>query len=173
LKDKIIQHFSPRGKYFLFSEEDTPLGTGGAIKNAEPLIRADQLLILNGDSLCQIDHMQFCEAHFERQALLSMVLTFGKDSQDYGKVILDKELKIVSFQEKEFRNEEGLINAGIYLMQKKGLALMPSSFPFSLEYDFFPNLVQNHKCFGWVVENEVLDIGTPRRYQRINQLMEQ
>ena len=99
----------------------------------------------------------------------------GRESKDYGNVELDDTEKILSFQEKQVSSTTGpcFISAGIYLMQKKGLTLMPSSFPFSLEYDFFPNLVKNHKCFGWVVENEVLDIGTPGRYQKINQLIGQ
>jgi NDP-sugar pyrophosphorylase family protein len=172
LKNKIIEHFQTReGGDFLFSEEDTPLGTGGAVKNAESLIKGDRFFILNGDSLCHLDFQAFYQNHLNQEALLSMVLSQSLNAEDYGNVTIDSSGKIQSFQEKISQKGGGLINGGIYLMEREGLSMMPSHLPFSLEHDVFPHFLKQKKCSGFVVKSDVLDIGTPERYQKINQLL--
>ena len=174
LKDQIIDYFSNRTDgTFLFSEEKTPLGTGGALKNASSLIQSENLLILNGDSLCTVDYKLFYEFHKQRHSVLSMILSVPEDgSEDYGSVIIDSECKLQSFQEKTSSEKRGLINAGIYLMQKEALSFMPEQNVFSLEYDFFPKILEQEHCSGFVIEEKVLDIGPPERYQTANQILE-
>ena len=173
LKNKIIEHFQTREDGdFVFSEEENPLGTGGAVKNAESLIKGDRFFILNGDSLCHLDFQAFHQNHLNQEALLSMVLSQALNAEDYGNVTIDPSGNIQSFQEKITQKGGGLINGGIYLMEREGLSMMPSHFPFSLEHDVFPHLLKQNKCSGFVVKSDVLDIGTPERYQKINQLME-
>jgi NDP-sugar pyrophosphorylase family protein len=173
LKNKIIERFQTReGGDFLFSEEEKPLGTGGAVKNAESLIKGDRFFILNGDSLCHLDFREFYQNHLSQEAFLSIVLSQALNVEDYGNVIIDNSGKIQSFQEKIKKKGEGLINGGIYLIEREALSMMPSNFPFSLEHDVFPHLLNQKKCSGFVVKSDVLDIGTPERYQNINQLME-
>lgn len=179
LKDHIKRHF---GYYcnnchndynIVFSEEEKPLGTGGAIKNAESLIKSDHFIVMNGDSICNTDFREFLNFHIHKNALLSMVLTRSNIYQDFGNIILDDSQMIVNYQEKMIdKNKEAdkyghLINAGIYIMQKDIFSYMPNIDQFSLEYDFFPKLIGNtkDKCFGFITESELIDIGTPERYK--------
>ena len=174
LKEQIIEHFSGRNDCeFLFSKEDSPLGTGGAIKKAKTLVKSSHLMILNGDSMCQVNYEKFYEFHLQSQSLLSMILALPvEDSQDYGNVQIDVDHKICSFQEKKQPKERcGFMNAGIYLMKKEGFAKMPKRQSFSLEYDFFPKILQTDRCSGFVVKQNVYDIGTPERLQHIHKKM--
>lgn len=166
LKEQIIEHFNYEKDYnILFSEEDTPLGTGGALKNAMSLIKSNIFIVMNGDSICTVDFKDLFDYHIDKKAILSMVLTRSQDGEDYGNVALDDSRNIISFKEKVDKKGECLINAGVYMMQKEILSYMPDETNFSLEYDLFPKLITN-KCYGYIIEKEFLDIGTPERYKK-------
>jgi NDP-sugar pyrophosphorylase family protein len=175
LKDQIKNHFNfDNDKDYdytiTFSEEEEPLGTGGALKKAKTLIKSNPFMVMNGDSICSINFKDFYDFHTNKKAIMSMVLTKSKKAQDFGSVMLDDSQMIKSFKEKVVGGDECLINAGVYLMQKDVFSYMPDENYFSLEYDFFPKLIEN-KCYGFIIENELIDIGTPERYEKAIHLM--
>jgi NDP-sugar pyrophosphorylase family protein len=153
-----------------FSEEEEPLGTGGALKEAKTQIRSNPFMVINGDSICKINFRSFIEFHIEKEAMLSMVLVRSNTAQDYGSVILDESQKITNFNEKITGGGENIINAGIYLMEKNIFACMPKQKKFSLEYELFPQIIKN-RCYGFLTESELIDIGTPERYEKAINLL--
>jgi NDP-sugar pyrophosphorylase family protein len=166
LKGQIKNHFDCDKDYnIMFSEEKEPLGTGGALKKARSLIISNPFMVMNGDSICKIDFRKFYDFHVNKKAILSMALVRTKAAQDFGSVILDDSQRITSFMEKVVSKDECLINAGIYLMQKDVFSYMPDENRFSLEYDFFPKRIKD-KCFGFTINSELIDIGTPERYEK-------
>lgn len=167
LREQIIAHFDSYNPIckIEFSEEETPLGTGGAVKRTQPLIESDTFLVMNGDSLCHTDLTKFYDFHIKHRAILSMVLVASQQVHDYGIVELDDSYRIKNFKEKVKRKGNGFINAGIYLMKKDIFSFMPDNDTFSLEYDFFPKILDNN-CYGFVCEGKLIDIGTPKRYER-------
>ena len=94
-----------------------------------------------------------------------MVLSEDHTRQDAGIVNIKRNNRIVSFHEKK-DNNKGYINSGIYLMRTDCFNKMPSENKFSLEYDFFPKLINFARCFGFKVEDTVYDIGTPERLDK-------
>ena len=144
------------------SHESQPLGTAGAVKNAERYIRTDPFLVANGDSFCQADLVAFVRFHRARNGVLSMVVTPSQDPEDYGTVIVDASQRITGFQEKAGTKPGGWINAGIYLFSKQVLSAIPAGAKSSLECDIFPKLLPVH-CNAFPVQVPVLDIGTPQR----------
>jgi NDP-sugar pyrophosphorylase family protein len=164
-KDHVKEHFMGRSFEVLFSEENEPLGTGGAIKNAMPYIASSPFLVLNGDSFCRIDYGQFFKFHRQKGGLLSMVLAKPLPEIDYGIIDIDGNRRITSFQEKAEGLKVNYINAGIYLLTREVFQFMPQTAKFSLEYDFFPKVI-TYGCYGFVVDGDVIDIGTPERYSR-------
>lgn len=172
LKEQIKEHFNYDKDYnIIFSEEEVPLGTGGAFKNARLLIKSDTFIVMNGDSICNLDFNEFFDFHINKKAVLSMVLVRSQETQDYGNVALDGSQRIRRFEEKMDNNGECLINAGVYMMQKEIFSYMPDENHFSLEYDLFPKLVKD-KFYGFITENELIDIGTPERYKKAINLIE-
>lgn len=166
-REQIIAHFRDRtDAEFQFSEEETPLGTGGAVRHAAHLIRSDLFLVLNGDSFCRIDYQKFLAFHRAKSAALSIVVTEARGRTDGGTIELAANGRIASFREKTSVADTGraFINAGIYLMRKDAPASWKRPYPFSLERDIFPDQVAGSDCYGFVVEAEVVDIGTPERY---------
>lgn len=164
LKEQIKNHFSNRDYNIIFSEEDEPLGTGGALKKAKPLIRSNPFMVMNGDSICNVDFREFFEFHIKKKGILSMVLARAKTASDFGSVMLDGSQRITSFKEKVAFKSGCLINAGIYFMQREVFSYMQDG-RFSLEYDLFPRLIDD-KCYGFITESELIDIGTPERYEK-------
>jgi len=165
--DQIVAHLRSRSDAeFVFSEESKPLGTGGAVRHAANLIQSDPFLALNGDSFCRIDYERFLEFHRERSAKASIVVAAARGRSDGGTVELADDARVVRFREKAAGGNAALtyINAGIYLLRRDLPTLWLQSDPFSLENDIFPELVSRKSCYGFVVDAEVVDIGTPERY---------
>jgi len=172
-KAKVIQEYYERKKSrleILISKEEKPLGTGGAIKNAESLIQSNPFLVVNGDSFCCADLYKFVDFHTSKKALLSIALVNSKDAKDYGSVEIDSLDRIVRFNEKGKTGQSGIINTGIYLFSREVLSLMPSDESFSLEYDFFPKNI-GREFYGYLETSFFIDIGTPERYEKAKQLL--
>jgi len=166
MKDQIKDHFKKRDDISItFSEEEVALGTGGALKNAHTLIRSETFFVLNGDSICDLDFEKFYFYHKSKNVVLSIVLVQTNKTEDFGSVKVNSSHEIISFKEKITNNTNGLINAGIYLMREDIFSYMPKTNYFSLENDFFPKIIQE-KCAGFIIKSELIDIGTPERYQK-------
>jgi len=168
LKNQIKDRYTGKGIFFV--EEESPLGTGGAVKNAYALINSDSFLVMNGDSWFAggIDMNAFYSFHKEKNALVSIVLARPRNEKDYGAVVLDRTGNILGFNEKEKKEENHFLNAGIYFMRRDVFSRMPHG-SFSLEKDLFPKLIGS-EFYGFPVDGELIDIGTPERYARAHKI---
>lgn len=167
MKEQIISSYKNRNDAdYLFSQEDVPLGTGGAVHNALPLISSNPFLVINGDSLCSVEFEKFYLFHQAKASIASLVLTQTDERYDGGVVCLDESQKVRYFLEKSQAKIHygSFINAGIYLLQQESVELQHFASPFSLEYDVFPTLVNTKPCYGFIVGGPLVDIGTPERY---------
>lgn len=166
LSEQIIEYLEGRRNCeIIFSIEDVPLGTGGAIKKAKRFIASENILIANGDSICAVNCVNLLNFHRDKTSDFTMVLSEDHTRQDAGIVKIKRNNRIVSFHEKNDENK-GYINSGIYLMRTECFNQMPSDYKFSLEYDFFPELINSARCFGFQLEGTVYDIGTPERLDK-------
>jgi NDP-sugar pyrophosphorylase family protein len=149
---------------FVVSNERTSLGTAGCIKKAQKFIQSEPFLVANGDSFCSLNLLELYDFHMSRSALMSMVVVESDETANSGLVQLDDSQRIINFEEKKSKAGINYINAGIYLFQKKILSLIPENKKYSLEYDLFPELIK-HDSFALVSGEELIDIGTPKRYE--------
>lgn len=149
---------------FAYSEEDSPLGTGGALKKALPLVDGDTFVVVNGDTFCDVSYQKFLSSHRANDAHLTIALV-PSEREDGGNVLLDSAHRITAFTEKGNKTTDSYVNAGAYCMTKGIASFFPSDGIFSLEKDVFPRVVEAKQCFGFPSEESMLDIGTPERYQ--------
>lgn len=166
-RQQIIDRYSSRtDAEFLFSEERTLLGTGGAVRHAMPLITTDLFLLLNGDSYCRVDLNALLAFHETRGAQVSIVVTAARGRNDGGNIDLAADGRVTAFREKAavVSGHPALINAGIYVLPRDLPTTWQQPDPLSLERDLFPQLAAGGGCFGFPVDSEVIDIGTPERY---------
>ncbi|PMQ02111.1 MAG: nucleotidyltransferase [Dictyoglomus sp. NZ13-RE01] len=176
-KGEEIKKYFDDGKNFgvkiYYVEENTPLGTGGAIKNAEDLID-DQIIIFNGDILTDIDLEDLINYHKAKKGLVTIALTRVEDPSQYGVVLLDESSQIKSFIEKPKKEEapSNLINAGIYVFEKEILNYIPKGREVSLEKEIYPVLLkENIPIYGFEFDGYWLDIGNLHKYLKANKDM--
>ncbi len=156
---------------FVVSLEEQPLGTAGALRLAATHLRSDPLLVLNGDSFCEVDYEALRAFHEDKRATLSIVVVPPGERDDAGNVALADDGAITSFSEKSGRGERTSINAGIYLMHRSLVDALPAHTSLSLERDVFPEAVRRGGCYGFRVPGPVVDIGTPERYLAAQDLL--
>ena len=156
-----------------YSQEPYALGTGGAIKYAMPLIETIDILVMNGDSLVNVDLSDFLAWRFDNEFDGSMVLSEVSDISRYGVVKINEERVITDFSEKSTENKPGWVNAGIYVFSR-GLIekLIPPNVFYSLEKDLTPVLLKKIAIGGYCCKSKLIDIGTPESYKVANQVSE-
>ena len=143
--------------------EEEPLGTGGGVRLALRQAREDAVFILNGDTFFGVDYPAMQAFHRQSGAQATLALKPLRDFDRYGEVTLDGEGRITAFREKR-PCAEGLINGGVYLLQRDALAEMPERF--SLEKDYFEPQAESADLAGFRSEGYFIDIGIPADYAR-------
>jgi NDP-sugar pyrophosphorylase family protein len=141
------------------SPEETPLGTGGAVRQSAALVRSDPFLVLNGDTFVAADPARLLDFHLAHSARASLLAARVGDRSRYGALRIDAEGRVLGFSEKGLVGE-GYINAGVYALSRAALGLLPASGPCLLEIDLFPALLGGG-LWALRVEAPFLDIGTP------------
>jgi mannose-1-phosphate guanylyltransferase len=171
LPSAIQQYFATREDLEPFSldyvVEDYPLGTAGGLKNAEDYLDDEgPFVAANGDVLTGVDLAEVIEAHRNSDALATLTLTSVEDPSAYGLVEVDHRLQVRRFVEKPGSDEiyTSLINAGIYVLEREVLNMIPKDREVSLEREVFPELLATGKLRAYVSSSYWRDIGTPRSY---------
>ena len=171
-----IQEYFGNGKYeglhIRYSEEGEARGTGGALRGASPLIQADTVLALNGDSWCDIDISRMIQFHKSHDAEATLGLTTVAHPARYGQVVLDPNGKITEFSEKGQAESKGWINAGMYVLSHDFISRIPEDSSLSLEFDVFPKWIEKG-LYGYARQHRFFDIGTPVSYAQAEQEFEQ
>jgi len=154
-----------------YVHEESPLGTGGAIKNAEPHIDGP-VLICNGDILMSLNLRELSDVHKRKKALATIALTKVDDPSAFGVVEIDVDGRVQRFVEKPAPGETSshTINAGAYIFEKKVFAMIPPGVPCSVEREVFPTmLAENQPFYGKELSGYWLDVGTLEKYQQAQQ----
>ncbi len=154
-----------------YSPEDQPMGTAGAVRLALEKTVSDPILVLNGDSFCEVDLQELCRLHCARHARATIVLAQVEDTSRFGRVQTDSSGAVTSFQEKGGAASAGWINAGVYCLNREVAENIPPGQALSLEREVFPRLVGTG-LFGFKAGREFLDIGTPQSYEEAQSFFE-
>jgi mannose-1-phosphate guanylyltransferase len=141
-------------------------GTAGAIRFAAGELGdrlEDRFLALNGDVLTDLDLAALLRAHEQRGARATLGLYPVEDSSAYGLVDTGAQGEVLRFTEKTGEAAPGEINAGMYVLERSVLDLIPAGQAISIEREVFPRLVGDG-LHGLRLDGYWMDIGTPQRY---------
>jgi len=163
MKENIISYFGKKyGDKIQFSVEEIPLGTGGALAKAtEFLPNSSSALVLNGDTFLPVDYSEIRKFHDSKRADMTIVLSKSTNPR-FGGAMIDENSRLTEFG--SFENRSGLVNAGVYWMEKSTFDFLPRGKEFSLEKEFLPEFVKQRKVYGFISERMFVDIGTPQSY---------
>lgn len=170
MAEKISDHFGTRfaGLDLAYVVEDTPLGTGGAIRLALEECTQDHAFVFNGDTYLDLE-VQSLERQWQAKRPPIVVSRQVPDTSRYGRLVVD-DVRITSFAEKGIAGP-GLINAGCYVLATNALARFPLNHPFSIETDYLMPEVMRATVEVFVTEGMFIDIGVPEDYARAQTLL--
>jgi mannose-1-phosphate guanylyltransferase len=145
--------------------EEVPLGTGGGIRNVAARLRADDVLIFNGDVLSGVDLEALAKTHRAGRADVTLHLTRVPDARAFGSVPTDPDGRVLAFLEKSPEPVTDQINAGCYVFRRAVVDSIPAGRPVSVERETFPGLLAGGATvLGHVDASYWLDIGTPANF---------
>lgn len=176
LSEQIVDYFANGAQWEVSIqyalEEQSLLGTGGAIKNAERLIKGT-FLVLNGDTYFDIDLQKLIQFHESKRhqdvsILGTLAVVEVTNSAAYGSVWMDNESRIVGFAEKATGcSPVHTVSAGVYVLEPAVLEFIPSGKRVSIERETFPLILsKGRNLLGYIAEGFFVDIGTPTGYAR-------
>lgn len=167
---KISDHFGTQfaGIDIACVVEDTPLGTGGAIRLAFEACTQDHVFVFNGDTYLDLE-VQSLEQHWQANRHPIVVGRQVPDTSRYGRLIVDGG-RVTSFAEKGMAGP-GLINAGCYVLATDALARFPLNQPFSIETDYLVPEVARATVQVFETVGVFIDIGIPEDYARAQTLL--
>lgn len=147
--------------------ETEPLGTGGGIRNVLPRLRADNVMVFNGDVLGGTDLRAVLQTHADADADVTLHLVRVADPRAFGCVPTDAEGRVTAFLEKTQDPPTDQINAGCYVFRREWIEKIPSGRPVSVEREVFPALLAGGaRVFGHVDAAYWRDMGTPEDFVR-------
>jgi len=172
LPDRIQSYFgdgAESGVHLTYLVEETPLGTAGAVKNAESLLD-EPFFVINGDVVTGIDLTAMMSQHRKVKPKVSLSLTPVDNPTIYGVVETDDKGMVKRFVEKPSWEEvtTNMINAGIYILEPEVLGYIPPSTTSMFERHLFPLLLEKGEpILSYPSTTYWIDIGTPEKYLKV------
>jgi D-glycero-alpha-D-manno-heptose 1-phosphate guanylyltransferase len=162
----IVNHFGDKFQTadLVYSIENEPLGTGGGIRKALEMTEEKQVLIINGDTFYDLPFEELNLFHSEGKFDLTMCLKPMEHFDRYGTVTVDQN-RVTGMKEKQ-PCDSGLINGGVYLINKEILEKFKAGSKFSFEKEFLEEEVGNLKFGAFISDNYFIDIGIPEDYEK-------
>ena len=163
-REKIYEYYGDSFKEaeLIYSEEQEPLGTGGALKQALHYVTSADVFVLNGDTFFNVDLQELMGFHLENQAHVTLSLKEMNNFDRYGTVEVVNH-RVVKFNEKKY-TANGKINGGVYVVNAHCFDLVDLPSKFSFEVDFMQAYTDKLKIFAFESKGYFIDIGVPEDY---------
>lgn len=165
--DIVVEHFgyAYRDIPLVYSHEETPLGTGGAILHALDFTHGNSVLVANGDTLFAVNLQEMLQQHEQKQARLTIAVKNMHDFSRYGTVHFDESGVVTNFEEKKPK-DEGFINGGVYIVDRRHILEMDLPVKFSFEMDLMERYCSELVIDAYVSDGYFIDIGIPEDLER-------
>lgn len=157
----IEEHFGNGTRFGLridYAQEETPRGTGGALKNAEKKLQ-EEFLLLNGDTFLPIDYRDLVERYRQRRPLGLVVANENRLPGLANNLGVDPEGRVTAYNKRE---PAGLthVDAGVAVLSRGILALIPPRRVCSLEEEIYPRLIERGELWAFPTRERFYDIGS-------------
>lgn len=162
LREQIEKYY---GENMVYSYDgERPLGTGGALKKAEPILD-DEFILVNGDTYLNMDYHDLI-SEFKKSGKLAMMVVYTKRKKRNDVSVKDSE--IVRY-DKITRKNVNAVWVGTIIMKKEVLKLSPKKKAFSLEHEIFPKLIKKKELGAYLTKNKFYPIGRPEQIKEFYQ----
>lgn len=158
---------SALGVRLAYRAEEMPLGTAGSVKNCADFIGGEDVLVLGGDSVCDLDLTAAMEFHRERDALATLLICRHPRPLEYGMVLTDDRGRVERFLEKPAWGQvvTNMVNTGIYILSPGMLHRIPAGEERDFGKDLFPALLDSGEAlYACPAEGYWRDMGDCQSY---------
>jgi NDP-sugar pyrophosphorylase family protein len=165
--EQALGNGSKFGLRIYYSHEPVILGTGGGIKQAEPNFSGEPVLVLNGDTLFELDLEALCAFHRQRKAAATLVLRSDADAARWGLVEIGSDDRIVRITGRGKSDAAPIrprMFAGIHILHPRLLRDVPKGKPSSIIDAYVSAIQRDEPVFGYDLKSYWSDVGTPERY---------
>ena len=179
MADKIEGHFGDGSRFGVrmrYAIEETPLGTGGAIRNAAEHFPGEAVAVFNGDVLTDFDLGHIIDFHREKQAIATITLSEVPSPNPFGVLLMNADGKVDAWTEPSEATKKRLsqgnyeitgtdkINAGFYVFAPEFIESIPQGVPSSVERDIFPRFLERSApVYGIAPGGFWIDMGRPEQ----------
>ena len=166
LGEKIEEYFGNGEKigiHIKYSKESEPLGTGGALKNAQKLLE-DEFTVIYGDSFLPMDYKSLI-ADFNKSKKLAMPVVFKNNPKIVlNNIEVSKTGEVLRY-DKRNEGQSNYVEAGVHVFKKGVLNFVPENSVFSLEEELLPVLIKKGELNAHITNKRFYDIGTFERLE--------
>lgn len=168
--EKIKEYFGNGEKWginIIYSHEDKPLFTGGALARARNFLENKTFLLIHGDIITNLSLIDLISFHKQHKTIATVALTTVDNPQDYGQLQLHG-VKLVNFYKKNKTKTTvtHLINCGIYVFEPELFDYFPKDKEAFYLEDIIEMLIKQGKVAGFVFEKQWFDVGTTQNYEK-------
>ncbi len=164
--DQVVESIGHQfaGVPVLYSRENEPLGTAGALKLAFDRHSCESSwLVVNGDSFLDLNILDFQRKFDASSCVASVAAVQVANGSRFGGLTCSADGRVLAFEEKSDQSRPKWINGGVYLLTSRFLSDLPAKTPLSLEREVFPNCIQSG-LFAYFCSGRFIDIGIPESY---------
>lgn len=165
--EQALGNGSRYGLRIIYSREPVILGTGGALKQAEPHFCGESVLVLNADTLVELDLGALCAFHQERNAMATLVLREDPEAAQWGLVEMDQDHRIVRITGRGRPDQvpvQPRMFAGIHVFRTRLLREVPKGVASTIIDPYVASIERGETVLGYDFDGYWSDIGTPERY---------
>ena len=155
------------GMRIIYSHEPIILGTGGGIKKAEPYFSGEPVLILNADTLVELDLEALRDFHRSRGAAATLALREDQDAERWGLVEVGEQDRILRITGRGVREATTIAQrmfAGIHILHPRLLQQVPKGVVSSIIDPYVAAIERGEPVLGYDLHGYWSDIGTTERY---------
>lgn len=170
--EQTLGNGSKFGLRIIYSHEPMILGTGGGIKQAEPHFSGEPVLVLNGDTLFELDLGALCAFHRDRKAMATLVLREDADAARWGLVEVGADDRVVRITGRGLPGSvptSPRMFAGIHILNVRLLRDVPKGVESSIIEAYVSALKRDEPVLGYDLKGYWSDVGTAERYAQAEQ----
>jgi NDP-sugar pyrophosphorylase family protein len=170
--EKVLGNGSRYGLRIIYSREPMILGTGGGLKQAEPHFFGESVLVLNGDTLVDLDLSALWMFHQQRGAIATLVLRKDPEAAQWGLVEMNSDNRIMRITGRGRTDQaptQPRMFAGIHVLHPRLLRDVPEGVASTIIDPYIAAIQQGEMVLGYDSEGYWSDIGTPERYAQAEQ----
>jgi len=163
---------SKLGVNIQYYNEETPLGTAGALAYLPHFVKGEAFVLVYGDCIFDIDINRMITFHHKNNAHATLFAHPNSHPYDSDLLLINNTGQVTGIVAKNTPRGkwyDNIVNAGLYILSSKVCEDIPKGQPTDLEKEYLAAEMQKGNIYGYISSEYIKDAGTPNRIQEVAQ----